>query len=136
VNRMVTMLDQIMALCAKGVLLYPETALPDGFSWADVRKVWSSTGGILPYSPQLSDAKPEQISANATNLGGYEMVKLQMQLLEEVSGVSGAMQGKDVTSGNSAQLYQAQADNANLAMTDIYGTFTAFRRQRDALLST
>lgn len=135
VNRMVTMLDQIMASCAKGVLLYPETALPDGFSWADVRKVWSSTGGILPYSPQLSDAKPEQISANATNVGGYEMVKLQMQLLEEVSGVSGAMQGKDAVSGNSAQLYQAQADNANLAMTDIYGTFTAFRRQRDAMLT-
>lgn len=134
VNRMITMLDQIMASCAKGVLLYPASALPDGFTWNDVRKVWSSTGGILPYSAQFGDAKPEQISANATNMGGYEMVKLQMQLLEEVSGVSGAMQGKDVTSGNSAQLYKAQAENANLAMTDIYGTFSAFRHQRDSML--
>lgn len=136
VNRMISMLDQIMASCAKGVLLYPSDAVPDGHTWDDIRKIWSSSGGILPYSAQKCSVKPEQISANATNMGGYEMIKLQMQLLEEVSGVSGALQGKEATSGNSAQLYQAQADNANLAMTDIYGTFTAFRRQRDTLLTT
>lgn len=136
VNRMITMLDQIMASCAKGVLLYPETALPDGFSWADVRRVWSSTGGILPYSPQMGTEKPEQISANATDVGAYDMVKLQMQLLEEVSGVSGALQGKSPAGVNSAGLYQAQAENASMAMTDIYSTFTSFRRKRDALLST
>lgn len=134
VNRMITMLDQIMASCAKGVLLYPETALPDGFTWADVRQVWSSTGGILPYSPHMGSEKPEQISANATNVGGYEMIKLQMQMLEDVSGVSGALQGKATAGNNSAGLYNAQAENANMAMTDIYGTFTAFRRQRNALL--
>ena len=133
INRMITMLDQIMASCAKGVLLYPETALPDGFTWSDVRRVWSTTGGILPYSPQLSDARPEQISANATNVGAYEMVQLQMRLLEEVSGVSGALQGKNMVSGNSASLYQAQADNANVAMADIYDTFGAFCRSRDSL---
>lgn len=135
VNRMITMLDQIMASCAKGVLLYPETALPDGFSWADVRRVWSSTGGILPYSPQMGTEKPEQISANATDVGAYDMVKLQMQLLEEVSGVSGALQGKSPTGINSAGLYQTQAENASMAMTDVYSTFTSFRRKRDSLLS-
>ncbi len=135
VNRMVTMLDQIMASCAKGVLLYPETALPDGFSWTDVRRVWSSTGGILPYSPQMGTEKPEQISANATDVGAYDMVRLQMQLLEEVSGVSGALQGKSPAGINSAGLYQAQAENASMAMTDIYSTFSSFRRKRDALLA-
>lgn len=134
VNRMITMLDQIMASCAKGVLIYPEAALPDGFTWADVRRVWSSTGGILPYSPHMGTEKPEQISANATNIGGYEMIKLQMQLLEEVSGVSGALQGKTPTGVNSANLYQTQTENANIAMADIYGTFTNFRRNRDKML--
>lgn len=134
VNRMVTMLDQIMASCAKGVLLYPETALPDGFTWGDVRRVWGSTGGILPYSPDAGTAKPEQISANATNVGAYEMVKLQMQLLEEVSGVSGALQGKAPVTANSAHIYQTQTENSLQAMADVYGTFTAFRRQRDKML--
>lgn len=136
VNRMVTMLDQIMASCAKGVLLYPETALPDGFTWRDVRRVWSSTGGILPYSPHMGNAKPEQISANATDVGAYDMVKLQMQLLEEVSGVSGALQGKAPGGVNSANMYQTQTQNAVQAMADVYGTFTAFRRQRDKVLAT
>lgn len=134
VNRMVTMMDQIMASCAKGVLLYPETALPDGFTWADVRRVWSSTGGILPYSPHMGTEKPEQIVSNATDVGGYEMLKLQMQLLEEVSGVSGALQGKAPAGMTSAGLYQAQVDNASIAMADIYGTFTNFRRQRDDIV--
>lgn len=135
-NRMITMLDQIMASCAKGVLIYPETALPDGFSWADVRRVWSSTGGILPYSPQMGSEKPEQISANATDVGAYDMVKLQMNLLEDVSGVSGALQGKSPTGVNSAGLYQAQTENASMAMTDIYSTFSSFRHRRDTLLAT
>ncbi len=135
VNRMITMLDQIMASCAKGVLLYPETALPDGFSWTDVRRVWSSTGGILPYSPQMGTEKPEQISANATDIGAFDMVRLQMQLLEDVSGVSGALQGKTTTGTTSAGLYQAQAENASMAMTDIFATFTSFTRQRNALLA-
>lgn len=132
VNRMITLLDHIMASCAKGVLLYPETALPDGFTWADVRRVWSSTGGILPYSPQMGTEKPEQISANATDIGGYEMIKLQMQLLEDVSGVNGSLQGKASPGVNSANMYQLQADNASMAMADIYGSFTAFRNARNS----
>lgn len=135
VNRMITMLDQILSSCAKGVLLYPETALPDGFTWRDVRRVWSTTGGILPYSPHISNEKPEQISANATDIGGFEMIKLQMQLLEEVSGVSGALQGKTPAGVNSAHLYETQAQNAHLALADIYGTFTNFRHNRDQLLN-
>lgn len=135
VNRMITMLDQILSSCAKGVLLYPETALPDGFTWRDVRRVWSSTGGILPYSPHAGNEKPEQISANATDIGGFEMIKLQMQLLEEVSGVTGALQGKSPAGVNSAHLYETQTQNANLAIADIYGTFTNFRHNRDRLLS-
>ncbi len=135
VNRMITMLDQIMASCAKGVLLYPETALPDGFSWTDVRRVWSNTGGILPYSPQLGTEKPQQISANATDVGAFDMVRLQMQLLEDVSGVSGALQGKSTTGTTSEGLYQAQAENASMAMTDIFATFTSFTRHRNTLLA-
>ena len=117
----------------KGVLLYPETALPDGFTWNDVRRVWSAPGGILPYSPSLGDARPEQIQSNASNFGAYDMINLQMKMLEEVSGVHGALQGKNVATGGSATLYQLQSENSDIALTDIYETFNAFRRQRDTL---
>ncbi len=134
VNRLVTMVDNVIRSNAKGVLLFPETALPDGFTWEDVRRLWSSTGGLLPYDPSRSDARPEQIIATGADAGAYDMINLQLKLLEQASGVSGALQGKSDTTHHSASLYQMQAENANLALTDVYDTFADFCRQRDTLL--
>ena len=130
VNRMISLLDQVMRSSAKGVLLFPETALPDGWTWEDARRCWSSANGLLPYNPRFGDAKPEQVSANGTNIGAYQMIELQMKLFEEISGVSGALQGKSPTV-NSMGVYQMQSENANIALSDVYDTFEAFRRQRD-----
>jgi len=130
VNRMISLLDQVMRSSAKGVLLFPETALPDGWTWEDARRCWSSANGLLPYNPRYSEAKPEQVSANGTSIGAYQMIELQMKLFEEISGVSGALQGKAPTV-NSANAYQLQSENANIAMSDVFDTFEAFRRQRD-----
>ena len=134
VNRLITMVNHIMEASAKGVLLFPETALPDGFTWRDVRRAWSNAGGILPYDPRESDARPEQIVTNTGDAGAYEMIELQMRLLEQVSGVSGAMQGHSGLGGNSASLYELQSQNAVIALTDLFDTFTAFRTRRNQLL--
>ncbi len=131
VNQIITLINNIMMASAKGVLVFPETALPDGFTWEDVRNVWRNCNGILPYNPNYGDNKPEQISVNNTNIGAYEMVKLQMQLLEEISGVTGALQGKTTVVGNSATLYQNETANAVIALSDIFGTFSNWRQNRD-----
>ena len=130
VNRLISLLDQVMRSSAKGVLLFPETALPDGWTWEDARRCWSNANGLLPYNPRYSEAKPEQVSANGTNIGAYQMIELQMRLFEEISGVSGALQGKQPTVIG-ANAYQLQSENANIALSDVYDTFQAFRRQRD-----
>ena len=136
VNQIITLINNIMMASAKGVLVFPETALPDGFTWEDIRRVWRDCNGILPYNPSYSNSKPEQISVNNTNIGAYEMVKLQMQLLEEISGVTGALQGKNTVSGNSATLYQNETANAVIALSDIFGTFSNFRSNRDKKIAT
>ena len=121
---------------AKGVLVFPETALPDGFTWEDIRRVWRDCNGILPYNPNYGASKPEQISVNNTNIGAYEMVKLQMQLLEEISGVTGALQGKSTVTGNSATLYQNETTNAVIALSDIFGSFSNWRSNRDEKIAS
>ena len=130
VNRLISVLDHVMRNSAKGVLLFPETALPDGWTWEEARRCWSSANGLLPYNPRLDDARPEQINSNPSNTGAYQMIELQMKLFEEISGVNGALQGKNPTV-NSANIYQLQSENANIALSDIYDTFEAFRRQRN-----
>lgn len=134
INRLITLLDHIMASSAKGVLLYPDTALPEGYSWTDVKRIWHSSNGIIPYTPGATDAKPQQISKNNTNIGAFEMINLQTSLLDKISGVNGALQGQCVNTGGSVNLYRAQADNATIALSDIFGTFNAFRSHRDALI--
>ena len=130
VNRMISLLDQMMRSSAKGVLLFPETALPEGWTWEQARQCWSKVNGLLPYNPNYGSAKPEQIIANGSNSNAFQMIELQMKLFEAISGVSGALQGKMPTV-NSANVYQLQSENATIALSDVFETFEAFRRQRD-----
>ena len=53
------------------------------------------------------------------------------KLFEDISGVSKAFQGRNVSAGTSASLYETEARNASIALTDIFETFATFRHQRD-----
>lgn len=137
VNRLITLIDNVMGTSAKGVLLFPEDQLSDGTSWADIKAMWASYDGVIPYRPRPGHPEPHQVVTNAANTGAYELLALEMKLFEEVSGVSGAIRGRESTSGlTSAQLYDAQARNAAIALTDIFDSFESFRRQRTARLPT
>ena len=132
INTLISLMMRIIRSSAKGVLLYPQEALPDGFTWKDVRTIWATCNGILPFSTRHSPMKPEQVSANNTDIGAKEMLTLQMRILEEVSGVSSALQGRSGSSNVGAGVYEQQVQNATHALQDIYSTFKAFRAQRTA----
>ncbi len=128
------MLDHMMKTSAKGVLLFPVDSMPEGFTWRDIRKVWASADGVLPFSERDSDAKPEQIVGNASNLGAYEMINLQMKLFEYVSGVNGSLQGRHQQGTNSTRLYESEVDNGEIAISDLILTFASFVQMRDRKL--
>ena len=131
VNRLISLIDHIMGASAKGVLLFPENGLPEGFTWNDIKRIWSTTNGIIPYTPSHSGDMPKQISTNATDIGAYEMLQIQMKLFEDISGINNALQGKISSSVTGAELFQRQTDNATIALSDIYDTFNAFRNERN-----
>ncbi len=131
VNRLITLVNHIMSASAKGVLLFPENAIPDGFTWDEVRRVWAQCRGILPYTTLANGEKPSQISLNNTDIGAFEMIQLQLKMLEDVSGVNGALMGRGLNAGNSAALYRSEVENATAALADVYETFATFRRERD-----
>ncbi|MDE7387784.1 MAG: hypothetical protein K2M97_00870 [Muribaculaceae bacterium] len=134
INRLITHVDNMLGTAAKGVLLFPQDQLADDMDWHDVADTWASYDGILPYNPRPGVRAPQQVISNAAPAGAYELLALQMRMMEEVSGVHSAYRGKAVSgSGNSAQLYEAQARNSGVALADLFATFTAFRRARNAL---
>lgn len=132
INRLVIMMDFIMSASAKGVLMVPEDVIPDGMTVDDFAKEWTKFNGIIVYKPSKTHQNmPEQISANSTSIGISEMLALQMQLMQEISGVHGAIQGKGAGAGTPASLYAQEAQNATMNTLDYMQTFQHFRQKRD-----
>lgn len=125
INRLITMYDWIMRCSAKGLLLAPEGAF-DGQDIDKVAETWSSFNGVLMYKPKAGYPAPQQVSGNMTNTGISEMLSRQLDLMEDVSGVNGAMQGKKGYSQTSGTLYAQQAQNGSTSLADLLECFSDF----------
>ena len=134
INRLITMIDFIMGSSAKGVLLFPEDQIPDGMTIEDIADEWTRYNGVILFKAKPGAQMPQQISANATNVGAYELLNLQLRLLQEISGVHGALQGKTPSSGTAATLYAQEAQNSATNLVDLSSSFNAFREERDTKL--
>lgn len=126
VNRLISMQDWIMRASAKGVLLFPEEALPEGVDLDDVSDQWSRYNGVIAIKTKGLDKMPTQISNNSTNIGINELLSLQLKLFEDISGVNGALQGKPGYSGTSGSLYAQQTQNATTSLLDLLESFSSF----------
>lgn len=137
VNRLITLIDNMMSASAKGVLLFPEDQLCEQYSWDDIRNLWASYDGVIPYNPQPGTPGPQQVVTNPATSGAYELVNLEMKLFEKAGGVSDSLQGRATGgTGNSATLFDAQTRNSLSALADIFRSFDDFRAARDKKIET
>lgn len=125
-NRLITLYDWIMRASAKGVLMMPEDCLPDGVSVEDIAESWTEFNGVIVYKPSRTGKAPEQVANNSTNIGITELLSLQLKFFEDISGVTGALQGKPGFSGESASHYNQQTDNATKSLLDLLDSFSDF----------
>ncbi len=133
-NRLITLYDWVMRSSAKGVLLVPEECIPDGYSLADVADEWARFNGVIAVKTRNGAMMPQQISANAVNIGINELLQTQLNFMEDISGVTGVLQGKQQKVGVSWTLYEQQTHNATLSQLDLLDTFRCFideGRQKD-----
>lgn len=127
INRLITLNDFILRTSAKGVTLVPEDCIPDDMSPEEFAEKWTSVDGLIIYKPKTgSNLKPEIFHNNSTNIGINEMLQLQLGLIDRISSVQGALQGKEAASGTSAARYGMEAQNATTALAAILKMFTAF----------
>jgi len=132
INRLIIMMDFAMSASAKGVLLVPEDLIPEGMTPDDFAEQWTKFNGVILYKPNTQHTqKPEQIVSKSTPMGFNEMIQLQMSLLQEISGVHGAIQGKAPGSGTPAALYAQEAQNASMNTLDYMHTFKYHKQKRD-----
>ena len=125
-NRLITLYDWIMRASAKGVLMMPDDCLPDGASIDDIAESWTEFNGVIVYKPSKSGNVPEQVANNSTNIGIAELLNMQLKFFEDISGVTGALQGKPGYSGESASHYNQQTENATKSLLDLLECFSCF----------
>ena len=126
INRLIILYDWILSSSAKGVLMFPEEALPSGMSLEDIADEWSRFNGVITIKAKAGAPLPQQISNNSTNIGINELLGMQMRLFEDISGVHGALQGKPGNSGMSAALYAQQVQQSSTNLIDILDSFSSF----------
>ncbi len=125
-NRLISMYDWILRASAKGVLLFPEGALPEGADINDIADEWSRFNGVIVFRPKAGMPLPQQISSNCANIGITDLLDIQLKMMEDISGVNGALQGKLDSDSMSGTLYNQQTRNSLTALADLLRSFDGF----------
>ena len=132
INRMVMINDYAIRTAAKGMTFLPLSKKPDDMTREDYARQKSQFDCVYIYDdtkPGRSDAKPEFYTHSAFNTGANEMLQIQLNMIHEVSGVSGALQGKTPTSGTAASRYAMEAQNATTTIYPLIKKFNGFEER-------
>lgn len=125
-NRLITLYDWVLRSTAKGVLLFPESALPDGVEIDDISEEWSRFNGVILFRPKAGMPLPQQVCGNASQVGITDLLNIQLKMFEDVSGVNGALEGKLTNSSVSGTLFESQTRQAMTALLDIMESYDSF----------
>lgn len=133
VNRMVSMLDEVLSTSSKNCVLYPVDQLPEGISWEELRRMWGTPGSILPYRRTSKNIMPREISSGAGLAGASELLSIQLQLFQTISGQPQIHNDSELR--RSAEAMEAENSRASLGVADILADFNLYITQRNAALS-
>lgn len=131
INRLITLWDFILRASAKGVLMVPKSSIPADMTPEEFVNEWTEYNGVIFYEPKPGVPAPQQVTAASIPAGMTDLLAVQMKMLEDVSGITGAAQGQAPQSGTPASLYMQQVQNSMGSMTEIYEAFRGLREQRD-----
>ena len=125
INRRLSQIDFLIQNSAKGVLMCPVDAVPDDMSYKQFAQEYTRNGGVLFYKAKAGIDMPKQITSASVSAGELEVVKLYMQLNDEISGINGALQGQKPTSNTPAARYAQEAQNSSINIEDFIGWFNS-----------
>lgn len=125
VNELITLYMLMAKHSAKGLLMFPEQLLGDTKP-EEIAEEYAKFNGMLVYKAKPGVELPQQLSTNIQNFNVAELLQMEMNMFEEVTGVTGALVGKNPASGIAASLYAQQSQNASNTLVDILFAFSNF----------
>lgn len=127
INRLIVMNDMALRSSFKGFKMIPTTVL-GGKSPEQFMEQAVEYDGYIFYTPKrtMPNVKPEIITSNAVNIGTNELLQIELNLIREVTNVSGALQGKTPSAGTSAARYAQESQNATTSLFTILSDMEVF----------
>jgi len=135
INRLSTLIDFIISASPKGTFIIPQECLGE-MNKEEIIEQYQTPGGVVVIKTKglTKEQLPYTVSQNATNVGAYELLNLYMSSMKDVSGVYGALQGKEANANAPAALYAQQSQQSSVNLLDLMETFKSFREDRDIIL--
>lgn len=136
INRTATLIDFIRGTSSKGVLVVDDDAF-ESMTREEIVDEYVRYNGVLfvKLKPgQSIDGVVRQYNSGAAIAGDFELLNLQLRLINEISGVNSAMQGQAPKAGTPAMLYAQQVQNSSLNLKGLLDGFRTYRRRRDTKL--
>lgn len=133
INRTLTMIDFIRSSSAKGILIVDEDAF-HGMSREQIVEEYVRYNGVLFVrlkQGQNIQNVVHQYNGSAAVAGDFELLNLQLKLINDISGVNSAMQGQAPGSGTPSSLYAQQVQNSSLNIRGLLDSFKNFQKNRD-----
>lgn len=127
INRLIVMNDMALRSSFKGFKMIPTTVL-GGKSPEQFMEQAVEYDGYIFYTPKrtMPNVKPEIITSNAVNIGTNELLQIELNLIREVTNVSGALQGKTPSAGTSAARYAQESQNSTTSLFTILSDMEVF----------
>lgn len=128
INRLIIMHDMAARSAAKGITIIPKDCIPDDMTPEDFAQEFTEYDGLIFYETNKlnPNLRPEVITSNAVQIGTYELLQLQMNLIHEISNVSGALQGKTPSAGTAASRYAQETQNSTTSLFTLIQEMTSF----------
>lgn len=127
-NKMDSLYEWIIRHAAKGALLLPRDQMDVEHGWNlhKYGQMWSRPDAVIPFKPKPGATVPQQIASNNTNIGITERIAQKQQWIQDISGIQGTLQGKQMYSGMSGSLYAQQTQNASTSLMDMLFKFSGW----------
>jgi hypothetical protein len=128
INRLIIMHDMAARSAAKGLTIFPVECIPEGYTKQDIADEITEYDGLLFFDTNRlnPNLRPEIITSNAVQIGTTELLQMQLNLIRDITNVSGALQGKTPSAGTSASRYAQETQNATTSLFALLQGFSSF----------
>lgn len=132
-NRDKILLDFVIGASAKGALVIDENSISDDFPFEQIADTWTKRNGVIKLKLKVGAQMPQQLASKALPAGLNESLNLGMSLMNQMGGVSDALQGRNPGAGVPASRYAQEAQNSTLNIKNRLDAFNRYRSRRDKM---